>query len=458
MFFPVLASVYSMKKLSPIAYRALFFKHVWRFLGNIASTEEMAGPHAVAVSGGKDSMTLLWFAQALHKQGKIGPVRAIFVHHHTRDGQSRDADLIKKFCREEDIPLKILHAKNLNSVESNFEARARKVRRGLCLAELNKNELLWVGHHLDDSYEWNMLQRHRSNNPKSSIGIPVRNGRITRPFHCVTRKQIRRLQKFEDIPFCEDPTNDDIKYDRNYLRHCVIKPLSKRFPSYLKFYAHNANFEAMMLKVSVLTRSGASKIYVFEQGGLLEGKHFSEIQVQELLHAYSNTDRGEIVGPIQRMLKAIDNGKKGPFHFSGGMEAYFAHNLLMIYHQGLKNYDEGIASVLDQLGEHEILSIPHYKRIELQHAWMNLLQSTDALLNMPGLVIVLENDYVNKSLNTSVFDSRFPRVSEVCQRRGWRFITFTKCLEVWRSKGERLPERLRLLPLCNLSNLFSSQQ
>jgi tRNA(Ile)-lysidine synthetase-like protein len=447
-----------MKKLSPIAYRALFFKHVWRFLGNIASAEEIAGPHAVAVSGGKDSMTLLWFAKSLHDQGKIGPVRAIFVHHHTRSGQTRDAKLIEKFCKDEDIQLKILHAENLNSVESNFEARARKVRRALCLGEIKKNELLWVGHHLDDSYEWNMMQRHRSNNPKSAIGIPVRNGRIIRPFHCVTSKQIGRLRRFEGVPFREDPTNSDIKYDRNYIRLKVIVPLAEKFPGYLKFYAHLANFSAMMLKVSVITRTGASKIYVFEQGGVLEGKHFSEIQIQELLHAYSNTDRGEIVGPIQRMLKAIDNGKKGPFHFSGGMEAYASHNLLMIYHQGFKNYDEGVASILEQLSEQEILSIPHYKRIELQHAWMNLLQSTDALLNMPGLVLILEHENVAKGLNASVYDFMFPRVSEVCQRRGWRFITFTKCLEVWRSKQEKLPERLRLLPLCNLSNLFSSQQ
>lgn len=447
-----------MKKLSPIAYRALFFKHVWRFLGNVISIPELERPHAVAVSGGLDSMTLLWVAQSLHKQGKIGPVRALFVHHHTREGQARDAEVVEKFCRQEGIPLKVLHAEGLSVKESNFEARARKIRRDLCLGALNKKELLWMGHHLDDSYEWNMLQRHRSNNPKSAIGIPVRNKRLIRPFNCVSRKQIKRLASFEGIPYRNDPTNWDLAYDRNYLRHKVIKPLGSRFPSYLKFYSHIANFSAIMLKVSIFTRTGVSKLYVFENGGLLEGKHFSEIQIQELMHSYSNADRGEIVGPIQKMLRAIDNGKKGPFHFSGGMEAYHSHNLLMVYQQGLQNYDRSIAGVLSQLGEREILSIPHYKRIELKHAWMNLLQTSDALLNMPGLVIVLENDYVCKTLNTSVFDPLFPEVSQVCKERGWRFITFTKCLEVWRSKKEKLPEKLRLLPLCNLSNLFSSQE
>lgn len=447
-----------MKKLSPIAYRALFFKHVWRFMGVVASPFELEGKHAIAVSGGLDSMTLLWFAHTLHKQGKIGEVRAVFVHHHTRAGQKGDEAVVKKLCDQEGIPLTVLHVEGLSPLDSNFEARARKIRRDLCIQNLKKNESLWAGHHLDDSYEWNFMQRHRSNNPKSALGIPVRNKSLIRPFLCVTRKQIETLAKFEDLPYRDDPTNWDLKHDRNYVRHKIIPNIKKRYPTYLKTYAQSANFSAIMLKISVLNRSGPSKIFVFEEGGLLQGKHYSEIQIQELLHAYSAADRGEIVGPIERMLRAIDNGKKGPFHFSGALEAYHSYDLLMIYKQGMKNYDSAIAVVLSQLTEKQLADMPYYKRIELQHAWTNLLQTTDALHNMPGLILVLESDSVCKTLNTSVYDSLFPEVSRVCKERGLRFITFTKCLDLWRSKKQKLPEKLRLLPLCNLSNLFSSQQ
>ncbi len=447
-----------MKKLSPIAYRALFFKHVWRFFGHVASSKELSGSHAIAVSGGIDSMTLLWFANTLHRQGKIGPVRAVFVHHHTREGQKGDEAVVKKLCKQEGIPLTVLHVKGLSALDSNFEARARKIRRDLCLENLKKNEMLWAGHHLDDSYEWNFMQRCRSNNPKSAIGIPVRNRALVRPFLCVTKKQIQTIAKFEDIPFREDPTNLNLKHDRNYVRHVIIPTIRKRYPAYLKSYAHIANFTAMMLKISVMNRTGTSTIFVFEEGGMLQGKIFSEIQVQELLHAYSNADRGEIVGPIVRMLRAIDNGKKGPFDFSGGLTAYHSYNLLMIYKKEVQNYDQSIATVLSQLTEKQLIEMPYYRRVELQHAWTNLLRTPDALLNMPGLVLVLESDSILKTLNTSVFDSLFPEVSRVCQERGLRFMTFTKCLDLWRSKKEKLPERLRLLPLCNLSNLFSSQQ
>src|SRR4051794_22044041 len=99
-----------MNTLSPTSYRALFFKHVFRFLGNVASQKELEGSHVVAVSGGVDSMVLLWFAHGLFKQGKIGPIRAIFIHHHTRPGQDYDAKLVKDFCELNQIPFKILDA------------------------------------------------------------------------------------------------------------------------------------------------------------------------------------------------------------------------------------------------------------------------------------------------------------------------------------------------------------
>ena len=447
-----------MKKLSPIAFRALFFKHVWRFISNIASASELAQSHMVAVSGGRDSMALLWFAHSLHQQGKIGPVRALFINHNTRLGQKEDGELIRNFCKQEGIPFKMLEAQGLTTIGGNFEARARKVRRTLCLGELNQRELLWVGHHLDDSFEWNFMQRNRSTSPKSTIGIPVRNKKIIRPFLCVTRNQIMRLSKFEGIPYLEDPTNNDVKYDRNYIRNLIVPLIKERYPKYLKFYSHFANFSAMVLKINILSRRGATKLFVFEHGAVILGKHFSELQIQELIHNYSNTDRGEIITPIERMLLAIDNGKKGPFHFSGGMEAYHSHGMLMIYQQNMRNYDESIALTLSQLSQNALSQMTSYKRTELEQAFQNLLQSPDAMMNMPGLVLVLESDSICKTLNTSVFDPLFPRVSQVCKERGLRFMTFQKCFDVWMQKREKLPERLRLLPLYNLSNLFASQQ
>jgi hypothetical protein len=211
----------------------------------------------------------------------------------------------------------------------------------------------------------------------------------------------------------------------------------------------------MVLKISLIHENKNSKLFVFDEGAILAGKQFSEFQIQELIHNYSNADRGEIVTPIERMLKAIDNGKKGPFQFSGGIEAYYSYGLLMIYKQGMKNYDESIAQALSHLSKQTLMTMPSFNKAELEQAWKNLLQEQDALLNMPGLVLVVESDSICKTLNTSVYEPLFPKVSEVCKVKGLRFLTFRKCLEVWSQKKEKLPEKLRIIPLYNLSNLFS---
>ena len=447
-----------MKKLSPASYHDLFFKHVFGFLGKVMTHRELAQKHAIAVSGGLDSMVLLWFSHELHLAGKIGPVRALFVHHHSREGQDQDARLIEDFCLKKQIPFKILHAIGLDASAGNFENRARELRRSLLMAELEAREDIWMGHHLDDSYEWSIMQKYRSGRPKTSLGIPVRNGKIVRPFMCVSRDQIETLSKNEKIPFFDDPTNEDVTYDRNFLRHELIPIIKKKYPKYLKHYVNHANYMAMILHLNISNRVNGNQIHVYEQGAIIEGNHFSQFQVQELLHSFSHSQRGEISSQILRMLKAIDNGKKGHFHFSGGTEIYHSHQLLMIYQQKFKNYDAAIAAVLRTISDEEIGSLALFSRNDLLRAWENLKRSSDAMLNMPGLVLLCDRNSIRKTFNTSVYDPLFPEVSRVCKDRNFCFISSLKCLETWQKKKKNLPEMIRLLPLWTLSNLFSFQE
>jgi tRNA(Ile)-lysidine synthase len=446
-----------MKNLSPVAYRTLFLKHVTNFVDAITTPRELRGFHVVAVSGGLDSMTMLWFMNELRKEEKIGPIRVVFVHHHTRPGQDEDQKLIEKFCREESLPFTVLHAENLPG-GSNFEDRARRIRRSLLLNGLSQGELLWLGHHLNDSYEWAIMQRNRTSRVKSTLGIPVRNGRIVRPFLCVSRKQLEKIAAFEGIPYREDPTNKDLSFDRNYVRHKIVRAISRRFPKYLKHYVNISNQASMNMNSNVLMKSALTNVYSYEDGAVLIGQKFDVVQIQELMHTYSHADRGEIVGPVGKMLDAIRNGKKGPFQFSGGLEAYHSHELLMIYRKGMKNSDESIAKILRTLPNNTLENLATYSYQELRNSFDHFLKSPYAMCDMPGLILVLENKNTCKTLNTSVYDSRFPQVSQVCQEKGLRFLTYTKCLSRWRSRRKSLPEKLCLLPLHNLTHLFSSQQ
>lgn len=447
-----------MNKLSPTSYRTLFFKHVFRFLGNVATPEELSHSHVIAVSGGVDSMALLWFAQAMYQHKKIGPIRAVFIHHHTRVGQDHDGDLVREFCEKSHIPFEILHAENLDTPEGNFEARARKSRRDLLLGNLKKNECLWLGHHLDDSFEWSYMQRYRSSQPKSSLGIPVRNGKIIRPFLCVSKSQLIQLSRHEKIIYREDPTNKDTKYDRNFLREKLFPVMKSRYPQYLKHYVNHSNYMATLLHLNITNRVNGNQIHMYEHGALIQGSQFSHFQVQDILQSFSHKKRGELSSQIQRMMKAIDNGKKGPFHFSGGTEAYHTYKLLMIYQQKMKNNDQLIASVLKKISDDELMNLPTFSLKDLERTWGNLTKTSDAMANMPGMILLCEPKNICKTLNASVHDSLFPALSMVVKDRGYNFITALKCLETWKRKKNNLPEKIRLLPLWTLSNLFSFQE
>lgn len=443
--------------LKPIQYRNLFFNHVSQFISGVCRPSSLLGEHMIAVSGGLDSMTLLWFAARLHHEGIIGSVRAVYVHHQTRVGQDREQKLVQDFCKELSVPFKALKISwdDGRAPKSNFEDRARQKRRQVLLNELKKSEKLWMGHHLDDSYEWWLMQRSRSTNLRTSLGIPVRNGHIVRPFLCVTRKQIEKVAAFEGIKFIQDPTNNSLRFDRNYLRHEVIPRIKKRYPKFLKHYAHMANAGAQNLGVSLL-HQGYNNIFVYADGAMLVGEKFVEYEIRELIHQFSNVKRGELTESILKMQKAIAKHKKGPFDFSGGVRAYYSGRTLMIYPRTLQNHDKSIAHALEQLSIDQLLQFPHSTYEELEIMWKNFLKTPDVMKNLPGLVLVLETESIKKTLNTSTHDTLFPEVSRVVQSKKLRFIPILKCLEIWKSKQQKLPTKLKLLPLWNLANLLQS--
>jgi hypothetical protein len=215
---------------------------------------------------------------------------------------------------------------------------------------------------------------------------------------------------------------------------------------------------AAILNLSITQRLSGNEFFIYKNGALIQGEQFSHFQVQELLHQFSKEERGKMTSQVLKMMKAIDHGKKGPFHFSGGTQAYFTFGLLMIYRQQFKNYDAQIAKALEKIKDFDQLDLPSMSFTDLKQSWKNLLSLPDAMLNMPGLILVLESKSILKTLNTSVHDTVFPEVSRVCQLKGLRFISCLKCLSTWERKATKLPETLRLLPLWTMSNLFTSQE
>lgn len=233
----------------------LFVTHVGRFL-------QEHYPHhsrhvAVAVSGGVDSMLLMHLANELLRKGQLDSLRVITINHGTRKGQRREAEIVKFEAEKLELSCEIIDL-NLGAIESNVEETLRQKRHAALKTALAENEELWMGHHLDDSWEWSQLQAARTSVVRSTLGIPLKSGVIVRPFLCVSRRQIIDCANTISIRWMEDPTNNDTRFERNWVRFTVAPLVKDRHPQFLKHYARRSQTMAQELGIALKTKKKAA--------------------------------------------------------------------------------------------------------------------------------------------------------------------------------------------------------
>lgn len=185
--------------------------------------EVLAGPgwqqrsYGVAVSGGPDSMALLWLMASLLP----GQVRAATVDHGLRQGSADEARMVAGFCARERIPHATLSPPA--PINGSLQAAARTERYRLLEAWRADEGLAHIltAHHADDQLETIVMRLNRSSGVGGLAAIRARNGFILRPLLHWRRDELVRLALDEDLPFVEDPSNADTRFDRARLRHAL---------------------------------------------------------------------------------------------------------------------------------------------------------------------------------------------------------------------------------------------
>ena len=186
-----------------------------------------------AVSGGADSMALLWGLWSLRQELGIR-VEAAHFNHGLR-GVEADGDeaFVRAFCREHGIPLTVdrgdARALARQSGQS-IELAARSLRYAFLLRTAGEDKLA-TAHTADDNLETVLIHLVRGTSLRGLGGIPVRRGRIVRPLLFATRSQIEAFLRQEHIDHREDSTNRQDFCLRNRLRHHVLPFLRRENPA-----------------------------------------------------------------------------------------------------------------------------------------------------------------------------------------------------------------------------------
>ncbi len=192
-----------------------------------------------AVSGGADSMALLWGLYLL-KDALDLELSAAHFNHGLRGAESdRDEAFVREFCAGYGIPFALRRGK-VEAGKKGLEAAAREVRYGFLKSLPGK---IATAHTADDNAETLLMHLVRGTGLKGLGGIAPVNGNLLRPMLNITRREVLDFLKEYSIPYVEDSSNAEDDFLRNRLRHRVMPLLKAENPSL------SQNLSAMALRL-----------------------------------------------------------------------------------------------------------------------------------------------------------------------------------------------------------------
>ena len=156
-----------------------------------------------AVSGGADSMALLWAMYLLRDKLKITLEAAHFNHGLRGEESDRDEAFVRAFCRDYDIPC-IVGRGEVKPGKKGLEAAAREARYGF-LRSLEG--IIATAHTADDNAETLLLHLVRGTGLKGLGGITPASDNLIRPMLTATREDVLAFLDEYHISYVEDSSN-----------------------------------------------------------------------------------------------------------------------------------------------------------------------------------------------------------------------------------------------------------
>ena len=179
-----------------------------------------------AVSGGADSVALL-FSLYLLKESMGITLEAAHFNHGLRGAESdRDAEFVRSLCDRYDIPLH-LGKGQVTAGKKGLEAAARDARYAFFSTLSGK---IATAHTADDNAETVLMHLVRGTGLKGLGGISPVRGNLIRPMLSTTRRDVLEFLEEYHLSCVEDSSNGTDAFLRNRLRHHVMPLLKEENP------------------------------------------------------------------------------------------------------------------------------------------------------------------------------------------------------------------------------------
>ena len=238
-----------------------------------------------AVSGGADSMALLWALYLLKEEWDL-EVSAAHFNHNLRGAESdRDEAFVREFCDGYGIPLHV-GSGTIVPGKKGLEAAARDARYAFLKTLPGK---IATAHTADDNAETLLMHLVRGTGLKGLGGIMPKNGNIIRPMLSITRQEIEEFLDEYAVDHIDDSSNAGDDFLRNRIRHHVMPLLKEENPRL------SQNLSAMALRLRL------------DEEALSRQAHFEGAPQVEVLRKMAPAVRARA---LEKFLK--DSGVKEP--------------------------------------------------------------------------------------------------------------------------------------------------
>ncbi len=206
-----------------------------KFLVYIADNRLLTDKHKVllAVSGGIDSIVMMH----LFHEAKFKPNIA-HCNFNLRATESDDDELFvlemakKLNMRHHTASFETTDYAGKNNLSVQMAARELRYNWFNELAKKFNYDCIAIAHNRDDLVETLLINLSRGTGIKGLTGIKPKQNKIIRPLLFASRSKIEEYAKLRKIKYREDSSNDNIKYQRNLIRHKIIPLFEKLNPSF----------------------------------------------------------------------------------------------------------------------------------------------------------------------------------------------------------------------------------
>lgn len=189
----------------------------------------------VGVSGGSDSMALLHYLNEIKEELDFEVV-AIHINHGIRE-ESRDEErFVMEKCQEMGVrayKFKINSPSIAKERGESLETAAREGRYEVFKSLIQRGVIdkIALAHHESDQAETILMHIFRGSGIAGARGMePIRDGIYIRPMLNVSKKEIMSYIHENNIDYVQDNSNNDIEYNRNFLRNVILPQICERWP------------------------------------------------------------------------------------------------------------------------------------------------------------------------------------------------------------------------------------